>query len=274
MILVNVDTLADGEPRNNFLERALTWNDKGILKGARHISIGGHYLYIMADAGLVIVDINEPLSPKTVSVTPLNDGRASAVQFRYLFVTDADGLKVIDITDPEKAQLLPGNTIALADAQKVFIARTYAYVAAGREGLAIVDIEKPKQMKLEQMFNADGALKDSQDVVVATTNASLFAYIADGVAGMKVLQLTSPEIQAKFYGFSPKPNPHLIAHYQTEKAALGLSRALERDRAVDESGGQVAVFGRRGSRPLNKEEINKLYKDKSGKVWTVKDKEE
>jgi hypothetical protein len=26
LIVTNVDTLADGEPRNNFLERALTWN--------------------------------------------------------------------------------------------------------------------------------------------------------------------------------------------------------------------------------------------------------
>lgn len=274
LILVNIDTFSDGEPRNNFLERAATWNANGILNGARHISIGGHYLYIVADAGLVIVDIDKPLSPQLVSVTPLNDGRASAVQFRYLFVTDADGLKVIDITDPKQPSLLANNTIALADAQKVFIARTYAYVAAGKDGLAIIDIEKPTAMKVEQMFNAGGKLSDSQDVVVASTNASLFAYVADGVGGLKILQLTSPEIQPKFYGFSPKPNPHLIAHYPTDKAALGLSRALERDRAVDETGGQVAVFGRRGSRPLNKEEINKLYKDKSGKVWTVKDKEE
>jgi len=84
--------------------------------------------------------------------------------------------------------------------------------------------------------------------------------------------LTSPEIQAKFYGFSPKPNPHFIAHYPMKSAALSLSRALERDRAVDETGGQIAVFGRRGSRPLNKEEINKLHKNKEGQVWKVSDK--
>jgi hypothetical protein len=29
LILVNVDTLADGEARNNFLKRALTWNPDG-----------------------------------------------------------------------------------------------------------------------------------------------------------------------------------------------------------------------------------------------------
>ena len=41
LILVNVDTLADGEFRNNFLKRAVTWNPDGVLKGARHITLAG-----------------------------------------------------------------------------------------------------------------------------------------------------------------------------------------------------------------------------------------
>jgi len=41
LILTNVDTLADAEPRNNFLKRALTWNPQGILTGARHLTVGG-----------------------------------------------------------------------------------------------------------------------------------------------------------------------------------------------------------------------------------------
>ena len=50
LILVNVDTLADGEPRNNHLRRAVTWNENGVLNGARHITLAGHYAYIAADA--------------------------------------------------------------------------------------------------------------------------------------------------------------------------------------------------------------------------------
>ena len=38
----------------------------------------------------------------------------------------------------------------------------------------------------------------SQDVIVGSTNASLFAYVADGRNGMKVLQLTSPGEPAQF----------------------------------------------------------------------------
>lgn len=159
----------------------------------------------------------------------------------------------------------------IANAGGIHLARTYAYVAAGKEGIVIVDATQPEDLKEFKRFNADGQLLDSRDVTVSTTNASLFAYVADGRYGVKVVQLTSPELQPKFYGFSPEPNPKLIAQYFTGSPALSLSRALERDRAVDETGGQIAVFGRRGSRPLNSEEMRKLYLDSKGVPWTVSD---
>jgi hypothetical protein len=271
LILVDVNTLTDGEPRNNFLRRALTWNPNGALAGARHITVGGYYLYITTKRGLAIVSVDTPLQPQLVAEVPLNDARASALQFRYLFITDADGLKSIDVTDPKKPALVTGNTIPLGDAQRVFVARTYAYVAAGKDGIAIVDVERPEAMREYQRFDAGGTLNDARDVVVATTNASLFAYVADGRNGLKVLQLTSPQSQPKFYGFSPEPKPQLIASYATGKPALSLSKGLERDRGVDETGGQIAVFGRRGSRPLSLQEMRKLFLDASGQPWYVGD---
>ncbi len=271
LFLVDVNTMADGEPRNNFLDRAVTWNQGGVLNGARHVTLGGRYAYVVADAGLVVVDLDQPLQPRHVATVPLNDGRASALQFRYLFVTDADGLKVVDVTSPEAPVLVRNNLIALDDANKLYLARTYAYVAAGRDGLVIVDIERPEAMREFTRYDAGGQLSDSQDVVVATTNATLFAYVADGSGGLKVLQLTSPESQPKFYGFSPEPRPELIASYPTGRPALSLSKGLDRDRGVDETGGQIAVFGRRGSRPLTLGEMQKLYLDDEGKPWYVED---
>jgi hypothetical protein len=106
-------------------------------------------------------------------------------------------------------------------------------------------------MKELTRFNAGGKLRDSRDVMVASTNASLFAYVADGVGGLKVLQLTSPESQPKFYGFSPEPQTAADRELRARKPALSLSKGLDRDRAVDETGNQIAVFGRRGARPLD-----------------------
>jgi hypothetical protein len=47
-----VSTLLDGDPRNNFLKRALAFNPDGILNGARRIVIAGTYAYMLCDAGL------------------------------------------------------------------------------------------------------------------------------------------------------------------------------------------------------------------------------
>jgi hypothetical protein len=267
LILTDINTFADGDPRNNALHRALTFNPGGILNGARHLTIGGHFVYVIADAGLVILNLDQPLAPVVMSVIPLHDGRASALQFRYLFVTDADGLQTVDVTDPGHAHLIAGNRVALEDAQRVYVARTYAYVAAGRQGMAIIDVERPESMRLAQLFDGGGALRDARDVVVASTNASLFAYVADGAGGLKVIQLTAPDTQPKFYGFSPEPKPELIAGYATRSPALALSKGLDRDRGVDETGHQIAVFGRRGSGPFTLDEMRKLYLDVDGQPW-------
>ncbi|HYM35018.1 MAG TPA: hypothetical protein VET48_06440, partial [Steroidobacteraceae bacterium] len=183
-------------------------------------------------------------------------------------VTTADGLQTVDVTNPAAPKVV-GNTITIRDAHRVYVARTYAYVAAGAEGIVIVDIEKPDAMREYQRFNAGCKLKDCRDVIVASTNASAFAYVADGSDGLKVLQLTSPDSQPKFYGFSPAPRPQLIAYYPTAKAALALSKGLDRDRGVDESGNQIAVFGRRGSRPFNLAEMRKMFLDTDGQTWAV-----
>jgi hypothetical protein len=271
LIATDVNTLVDAEPRNNFFERKLTWNEDGILDGARHITIAGHYFYIAADAGIVVLDMDEPLTPKVATVVPLSDVRSTAVQFRYLFAIDRDGLKVVDVTHPERPRIVQGAVVPLEDAHRVYVARTYAYVAAGREGLVIIDVEKPEQPSVYTRFTADGRLNDARDVIVASTNASQFAYVADGRNGLKVVQLTSPDTQPDLYGFTPEPKPELIAWKGTRWPALSLSKGLDRDRAVDETGHQMAVFGRLGSRPFSLEEMQELYLDDAGDPWFVTD---
>jgi hypothetical protein len=270
LIAVNVDTLADGEPRNNFFERALTWNEGGVLTGARHITIAGSVFYISTPNAVVVLDMANPLQPKVLAQLPFKSVRSTATQFRYLIVLDDEGMHSVDVTDAAAPRRIAGASIALADARRAYLARTFAYVAAGPDGLAIIDIEKPEHPKLIQKFTADGKLSDAQDVIVGTTNASLFAYVADGKNGLKVLQLTSPDSQPGFYGFSPDPKPELIAWWPTKWPALALSKGLDRDRGVDETGNQIAVFGRLGSRPFTADEQRAFY-TKFGKVWSVTD---
>jgi len=137
-------------------------------------------------------------------------------------------------------------------------------VANGKDGVAIVDVEQPEHPRLDQSFNAGGKLNDVHQIKIAMTNASLFAYVADGKNGLRILQLTSPETMPEYAGFSPRPRPVLIATYKTKGDALAVSKGLDRDRAVDESGNQVSVFGRRGARPFNYEEIIRMLKTNDG----------
>jgi hypothetical protein len=120
------------------------------------------------------------------------------------------------------------------------------------------------------MFNAGGALNDTRAVQIGSINASLFALVADGRNGLRVLQMISPENVPGHMGFSPPPNPKLIATFKTHGPAVAVSRGLDRDRVVDESGHQTVVFGRRGSRPFNLGEMNKLYR-RDGALYRLED---
>jgi hypothetical protein len=272
LVVVDVDVLADGDPQNNFLERAATFNPDGVLDGARYVAIAGTYAYVLTPRGLVIVGIDDPLRPAVVAAVgapDLVEPRAIAIQFRYAFVTDARGFQVIDVTWPERPR--PAGSLAIAEAGELYVARTYAYVPAGSQGVAIVDVEKPEHPVLQQMFNAGGAINDARSVRVAATVGSVFAYVADGKNGLRVIQLISPGETPGNSGFSPLPTPRLIATYPTRGAALTLSKGMDRDRAVDESGNQVSVFGRLGSRPFTRAEMERLFL-RDGKVFTVADR--
>ncbi len=282
LILTFAGTLLDGDPTNNFMERAVladgstAFNPGGALTGMTHLTLAGHYLYATAPAGLVVINIDTPLEPLLESVVGsdvLVNPRSVAVQFRYAFITDERGLHVADITDPAAPRLVEGAFIELDDPHRVYVARTNAFVAAGSQGLAIIDITNPERPRLDRLFNADGAIDDARDVKVGMTNASLYAYVADGGNGLRIIELMGPHTTPQFRGFSPPLQPRLIATYRTHGPALAVSKGLDRDRAVDESGHQVAVFGRLGARPLQLEEMRRMFV-RDDVVWKVSDKAE
>jgi hypothetical protein len=272
VIVGPLSTLVDGNPSNNFIKRAGAFNEGGALTGATSMTLAGTVGYVTTPKGLVVLGLDDPLKPRILAQVgaPLRTPRAVAVQFRFAFVLDADGLKVLDVTFPASPRVVDGAVVPLKDARGIYLARTYAYVAAGSEGLAIVDIERPEKPRLDQTWNADGALNDANDVKLGMTNGSAFAYVADGKNGLRVVQVISANDTPGAYGFTPRPTPLLVATYHTHGHALALSRGLDRDRAVDETGNQLSVFGRRGARPLNREEQQRMYL-LDGKLFTVRD---
>jgi hypothetical protein len=275
LVTVMVGTLLDGDPTDNFFRESdvTRFNPGGALDGATHAFMAGTRLYVTCSAGLVVVDVGDPRRPRIVGRSPggfLHNPRKLAVQFLYAFVSDDDGVKVLDLSDPDNPRPLPGATVPLRDAQGLYAARTYLYAADGAEGLAIIDIKNPEAAHLAEIYNAGGALDDTRAVQVGAVNASMYALVADGRNGLRVLQMISPENVPGYMGFSPAPNPKLIATYPTRGAALAVSRGLDRDRVVDETGNQTVVFGRRGSRPFNAADFD-MFLRRDGRLFRVED---
>jgi hypothetical protein len=253
----------------------LAFNPGGALTGATNLAVAGTTVYVCCNAGVVAVDIEDPRQPKilaTVGAPHVVQPKAISVQFRYAFVADAQGLEVLDVTFPARMRAVEGARVAIPGANDVYVARTHAYVAAGSAGLAIVDVESPEHLKEPRWFTAGGAINDARAIKVGMTNDSVYAYVADGKNGLRVIQVVTPEDGGRSaYGFSPPPlvdKMKLIATWPSSSPCVAVARGLDRDRAVDESGHQMAVFGRIGGRPMNLEEMQRLYL-RGGAVYTV-----
>src|SRR6202034_4075264 len=146
-----VSTLLNGDPRDNFLKRALAFNPGGILNGARRITIAGTYAYVLCDRGLVVVDLDNPLAPRVtaeIGTPDLLEPQGVAVQFRYAFVADRQGLKVLDVTDLARPRMVPGALAQIDDARNLTVSRTYAYVSAGKNGIALVNVTQPEHPRV------------------------------------------------------------------------------------------------------------------------------
>lgn len=272
LILIGIGVTVDGHPDNNFLKRDLTFNPDGLLDGAESVTIVGHYAYVCCEAGLVVVSLQNPKDPKVTCVLgheQIKKPKAVQVQFRYGYLCDEAGVKVLDVTDLAKPVLKA--VMRIPDVHNIYLARTYAYLAAGKRGLVILDITKAEEPRLAMIYDAGGKINDTHDVKLGITYNSQFAYIADGKNGLRVVQLTGPDTPGND-GFATKPTPKLVATFKIpfKGHALAISKGLDRDRAVDEVGNQIGVFGRVGARPLNFDEQRKMYL-RAGKPWFVSD---
>lgn len=254
LVAIDITTLFDGNPDNNFLKKDVTFNPNGLLNNAQFVKSAGEKMYIATPQGLFVVDVHDPVNPRITGSyrgPGLRNPRAIDVQFQYMFVTDEEGLKVFDISNMDRPVFLPKSTVRLRNAQRLYLARTFAYVANGSEGLAIVDIEHPTRPKLYMMYNAGGKLNDTRAIQVGNVASSTYGIVADGKNGLRVLSLMTPDTVPGHMGFTPPPSPRLLGTFEIHGGeALCVHRGVDRDRVMDETGGQTLVFGRRGSRPF------------------------
>ena len=134
------------------------------------------------------------------------------------------------------------------------------------QGLVIVDIERPEAPKLDQVFDAGGASRHArregrhdqrQPVRLHRRRAQRPAGRAAVLAGTTRTLWVQPEADAVARRDLPDRRP----------GAGGLRGHRSRSRG-GRVGNQLAVFGRRGARPLNRDEQQRLYL-RDGRLYTV-----
>jgi hypothetical protein len=117
-----------------------------------------------------------------------------AVQRDYAYTADAGGLHALRV-------VMRGSSRPIAScgtgggAHRVTIARGRAYVAGYRAGVAVLDVSDPKAV-------GEDSLLSSYTTEFATDTAMFENYllVADGVKGLKVIDMTTGTLQALFTG--------------------------------------------------------------------------
>ena len=117
---------------------------------------------------------------------------------------------------------------------------------------------------LEAAGRTLGILGCGLDRIFPPENRGLAAEVVESGALLSEMPLGVPATGRRLMA----RNPRLIATYPTKGPAVAISEGVDRDRAVDESGNQISVFSRVGSRPFNLSEMQRMYL-RAGKVYTV-----
>jgi hypothetical protein len=170
-----------------------TWvYDKGVSGGAVSIAVSGSYAYL-AGLGFYVIDISNPVRPKTKSLSFEFESFYNAVAKGHLVYTDSC---VIDVSDPKavkKAGIFPKpagaseipRIITGLEPHGLDIVGSDAYLTSDSGGFRILDISDPSAPKEKGFCNTSGPPHD-----VAVTDK--LAYVANST-GIEAIDISNPE---------------------------------------------------------------------------------
>ena len=146
LILTDINTLHDHEPRNNFLKRALTWNENGILNGARHLAIAGKHVLCRRRRRRRRARHERPAASRAASRRFRSRDRAPRrCSSATCSSPTADGLHVVDITDPDSRATCRAASCRCATRTAASSRAPTPMSPTARDGIAIVDVTNPEK---------------------------------------------------------------------------------------------------------------------------------
>jgi len=184
-----------------------------------HIAVQDDHVYLGdSDGNVWLLDLAAPVQPiGTPTYTALGNVDAMSLTEDYAYVPyHGVGVRILVVAD--SGELTPVGLYAIpAPLYQTAVADVYLYLAAGRDGLFIVDVHEPTAPTLVRHYPMAGTAYD-------VTIVDHYALIAAGEAGLQVLDIRDPA------------RPVAVAAFDTPDCA----------HAVVSSGGRIYLLDRWG----------------------------
>ena len=167
-----------------------------VIASALGVAVAGSYAYVTTGgAGLRVVDISNPRTPKEVGVYETGHGWFSdvAVSDGYAYVAGGKniGLRVVDVSNPTDPKEVGIYETKYGYVFEVAVSGSYAYVGGRHIGLRVVDVSNPTDPK--EVGRCDETSYYVNDDVAVSES---YAYVAksSGVhrSGLYVVDVSNP----------------------------------------------------------------------------------
>ena len=158
-------------------------NSDSFASPVKGVAVSGDYAYV-ADgaAGLIVVDVSDPVFPKQITSLPMANACGVAISGSRAYVAGGTaGFFVVDISDPAQPVIAGSCNMACTT---VSIADSRAYVSNGAAGVGIADISDPTRPRQIGWYN-DG------EVATGIAASGRYAYAVYQTAGLQIIDVSS-----------------------------------------------------------------------------------
>jgi len=185
--------------------------------GIYHVLASGHYAYVVTSEGIFILDVSNPRAPHVVAVYDAEGAEEDVYvveRYAYVIATSYEGgeafgrLEVVDVADPTSPARI-GLYEFPREVSRIFVAGEIAYVVSNMCApmpggtrcfgvVRLVDVTTPEVPRLLSVYRPPGSARS-----VFVTGA--YAYVADGSAGLRIVDVSDPTRPREVGGTAPMP---------------------------------------------------------------------
>ncbi len=169
-----------------------------------YMTVHGKHVYLVGEAGLQVVDVSNPATPRVAgSYRPKDTLDSVAVSGDRAFLVEKDDvLRVLDVSDPAQPRVV-GSSKAADNIRGLAVAGRYVFVSMS-DTLGILDVSDPAKPKVA------GACKNLE-LAGRVTVVGNYAYVAADFNGMRIIDVSNPASPREIGSFEGPGNVTKVA---------------------------------------------------------------